>query len=70
MATHSSSALPVTKRLIMSAVILGALPITLSLYAAETSVTIYSSAAPGSLTPANFRNQNNGGAIPGWSSCK
>src|SRR5260221_10108978 len=33
---------------------------------AETSVTIYSSAQPGSLSPATFRNGGEGYSIPGY----
>jgi hypothetical protein len=35
-------------------------------FAADTSVTIYSSAQPGTLSPSNFRNPNNGNVIPGY----
>ena len=34
--------------------------------ATEASITIYSSAAPGSLSPANFRDANNSSVIPGY----
>ena len=34
--------------------------------AAQTSVTIYSSAQPGTLSPATFRNGGEGFAIPGY----
>jgi hypothetical protein len=34
--------------------------------AAETQLTVYSSAQPGTLSPANFRNGGEGSAIPGY----
>ena len=33
---------------------------------AQTSVTVYSSAQPGSLSPATFRNGGEGFAVPGY----
>ena len=37
-----------------------------TLTAAQTSITIYSSAQPGTLSPATFRNSGEGYAIPGY----
>jgi hypothetical protein len=47
------------------ALLLGSL-LALTGHAAETSVTIYSSAQPGSMSSANFRNGGEGGAVPGY----
>ncbi len=65
MATYSSCINPrlkISVQLVLIAIIASAATV----YAADTSVTIYSSTQPGTLSPANFRNQNNGGAIPGY----
>lgn len=55
---------PKTKLAVAVAITLAA---TSTLSHAQTSVTIYSSAAPGSLSPANFRSGGEyGGGVPGY----
>src|SRR3954452_21535339 len=51
------------KRPALVAALACALP---ALAAAETSLTVYSSAAPGTLDPRAFRDGGNGTAIPGY----